>query len=87
MKCLYEFTHRISGIPCIISITDYDPGEPAVLNGPIDIRSPSVHGFIDFIVCDRNGRHAPWIERKLSNDGRTEIEYIAEQKLKEFYAS
>jgi len=87
MRCIYEFNHRVSGIPCRIEITDYDPGEPAVSEGPIDMRSPEVYGFIDFIVCDRNGRHATWIERKLSNDDRAEIEEIAEQKLREFHAS
>lgn len=53
---------RVAGIPCQIGVLRFD--------------APSVYGWanIDWQLLDRRGRPAAWLERKLDNAARREVE-------------
>ena len=58
---------RIAGIPCLIEITSYDRLEGSFSrNASSDL---DYYGWseIEFEVCDRNGRPAPWLEKKMTD--------------------
>lgn len=75
---------RISGIPCLVQVDSYDTvppcrGSARTAPSEMDYRGGAE---VEFTVCDRNGRPAPWLERKMSDDERTTIEerIIADHK-------
>jgi hypothetical protein len=57
---------RIAGIPCLVQ------ADVSVQNGSYDWDAPSdwdYHGWMDigeFVVLDRRGRRAPWLEAKMT---------------------
>lgn len=59
----HEFESRIAGIPCLIQINDYDIREG---DSRADNRD-DFYGYAEvfWTVLDRNGRKAPWLEKKL----------------------
>ena len=63
----------IAGIPCQIQI-DYAFSQPAL--GPSADSDWDCYGYteIEFTVCDRRGRPAPWLARKMSADDKERIE-------------
>jgi len=64
---------RIAGIPCQVEMTSCFVQKPL---GPQCDSDLDCYGYseIEFDVLDRNGRPAPWLERKMSNSERVEIE-------------
>jgi hypothetical protein len=58
-------TH-ISGIPCIAVVTGYHLQRPM---GPSADSDWDAEGYeeIEFEICDRRGRLAPWLERKATD--------------------
>lgn len=74
MSYITEIESRVAGIPCIIGVTYFDSAE-----GSYDYNAASdwdYHGYVEceFDVCDRRGRRAPWLERKLSEEDTARIE-------------
>jgi hypothetical protein len=73
----------ISGIPCVVVVTGYH------LQRAMGARADSdwdAAGYeeIDFEICDRRGRLAPWLERKATDADRDRIcNEISELKQKE----
>lgn len=65
--------YRIQGIPCKVELTHLFV-QPAL--GPRCDSDLDCYGYADveFDVLDRNGRPAPWLERKMSDSERSEIE-------------
>ena len=64
----------VAGIPCIIQID-----RCMVVKGSYSYNAPSDHDYhgyseIEFTVCDRRGRPAPWLERKLTENDVDRIE-------------
>mgnify|MGYP001042892274 CR=1 FL=1 len=76
--------YRLSGIPCLIRIDDFEnvppwPGGPMTAPSDMDAR-----GYIDccYTILDRRGREAPWLERKITaNIDRDIINTITEYML------
>ena len=64
----YEFESTVAGIPCIIHITSYSGGRPATHWEPCE------YPEVEIEVCDRRGRPAPWLERKLDSKARADLE-------------
>jgi len=67
---------RIAGIPCLIEVdscTIVPPWKGPASTAPSDL---DYYGYseIEFTVCDRRGRPAPWLERKMSEQDRIAIE-------------
>ncbi len=65
---------RIAGIPCQIDVVHIEPYTRAHLRGHPDNWEPERGGEIEFDVCDRRGRPAPWLEAKMTDGDRQRIE-------------
>ncbi|TCP19691.1 hypothetical protein [Simplicispira metamorpha] len=72
----YRFESRVAGIPCLIEVTHYAPAVEAYRQGHPDDWMPGEPAELEFQVCDRQGRMASWLERKLTEG---ESERIAAQ--------
>ena len=76
MSYIAEIESRVAGIPCIIGVTEYQRGS---YNRWCD-SDMDYYGYIEWVVCDRRGRPAPWLERKLTSKDNNRIQAeIAEQ--------
>lgn len=65
-----QFEYRVAGIPAIINVTELNVSQSGMYNIIMS----------EFEVCDRRGRHAPWLERKLDDGMIAEIKHeIAER--------
>jgi hypothetical protein len=69
-----EFESNVAGIPCIIGVMNYTK-----VRGSFSRNAASdmdYYGYCEseWEVCDRRGRPAPWLERKLDNTMRDRIE-------------
>lgn len=67
---------RVAGIPCLIGVLTYHKvghWQGSVYTCP---SSDDWYGYTDIEVevLDRNGRPAPWLDRKLTADDRDRIE-------------
>lgn len=69
-----EFEIRVCGIPAIARVTFYRPGSPGYLSGPPEYCYPPEPTELEWVVLDRRGRPAPWLERKLTDAERVRIE-------------
>lgn len=67
--------YRIQGIPCQVEATRIFVQPPL---GPRCDSDLDCYGYheVEFDVLDRNGRPAPWLERKMSDSERMEIENL-----------
>lgn len=67
--------YRIKGIPCIVKMTSCFVQKPLGTQCDSDL---DCYGYseVEFDVLDRNGRPAPWLERKMSDSERSEIENL-----------
>lgn len=60
-----EFESTVSGIPCIIRVTEYTD-IPASISGPWENSFPAEFEF-EFEVLTIKGKPAAWLERKLTD--------------------
>jgi hypothetical protein len=80
MSYLAEIETRVAGIPCIVGVTHFES-----VSGSFSYHASSdmdYHGYTEseWVVCDRRGRPAPWLERKLTKNDTSRIESeIADQ--------
>ena len=69
-----ELDTNVCGIPCIVRVTHfYRNAGSYSYNAPSDL---DYYGYteMDYDILDRRGRPAPWLERKLNDAVREEIE-------------
>lgn len=71
---MLEFDHRVAGIPCVIRILHAEPFRAGFFSGPPEHCYPDEGGLIVWEVCDRRGRSAPWLERKVTKEEARNIE-------------
>lgn len=66
---------RVSGIPCLLRV-DYFKHQPPM--GPRADSDWDCYGWTDinYTVCDRRGRPAPWLERKVTPTEHSELESL-----------
>ena len=74
MSYIAEIETRVAGIPCIIGVTHFES-----VRGSYSYHAASdwdYRGYTEaeFEVCDRRGRPAPWLERKLTSKDESRIE-------------
>lgn len=74
MKYIAEIETTVAGIPCVIGVVDY-----ISVAGSYSHNADSdwdYHGYSesDWVVCDRRGRSAPWLEKKLTSKDESRIE-------------
>jgi len=66
---------HIDGIPCQIEVTSYSPGAPMVITGwGFGDAEPEEPEEIEWVVLDRRGRRAEWLERKMIDDDQRDID-------------
>jgi hypothetical protein len=73
---------RIAGIPCLIEVTHYAARVPGRYSGPPEHCYPDEPEEICFEVHDRRGRPAPWLERKVTEYDRAEVERLISADMK-----
>ena len=73
---MIDISTRICGIPCKARVTHFHHqpphrGSPHTCDSDLDF-----YGYKDlsFDILDRRGRPAPWLERKMTDADREEIE-------------
>ncbi len=66
---------RISGIPCLIDVTSFFVQKPL---GPYCDSDLDCYGYseIEFTVCDVKGRPALWLDKKMTEKEKEEIENL-----------
>ena len=69
-----EFESRVCGIPCIVRVKYWEVYVPAQRSGPPERCYPEEGGEGDWEILDRNGRPAPWLDNKLTDDDRYRID-------------
>lgn len=65
---------HVAGIPCLISYTVRGKYVPAKVDAPPEYCYEAEYPEVDWAVCDRRGRPAPWLARKLTQADRERIE-------------
>lgn len=68
-----EMEYKISGIPCIIRVNHFESVKGSFSrNAASDL---DYYGYedLDWEVCDRRGRPAPWLDRKVTDRIEDEI--------------
>lgn len=74
MNYITEIETRISGIPCLIGVTEWEAYRSGYTSGPADRCYDAEGGCGSWEVLDRRGRPAPWLERKLTEKEESRIE-------------
>jgi hypothetical protein len=64
---------EIDGIPCGAVVQHYKPGRDNS-TGHIDSWLPDDDPEVEFYIVDRKGRHAPWLEEKMTLKEKWAIE-------------
>jgi hypothetical protein len=86
MTYLAEIESTVAGIPCLIGVTDFSS-----VRGSYSYHADSdmdYYGYTEseWVVLDRRGRPAAWLERKLTDADRSRIEQeVAETMAEDAY--
>lgn len=75
-----EIEARVCGIPCIIDVTYYEPVRPGRYFGCPEDCYPDEGGESEWVLLDRRGRRAEWLERKMTDRDREKVEELIYQK-------
>jgi hypothetical protein len=70
-----EFETAICGIPCRVRVVEWEPYCPAVLRADPDDSAEEEGGHGIWEILDRNGRPAPWLERKMAGQDLAQLEH------------
>ena len=74
MTYIAEIETRVAGIPCVIGVVDYiSVAGSYCQNAASDW---DYHGYSesDWVVCDRRGRPAAWLAKKMTSKDESRIE-------------
>ena len=68
---LLQFDYRVAGIPCQIGVLNYDYTPPVSLDPRQCHSDLEYYGYseVDYVVLDRRGRPAEWLQKKVIDDG------------------
>lgn len=69
-----EFEARVAGIPCVVGVLSYIPYRAAYTSGPPEHCCDAEGGESEWIILDRRGRPAPWLEKKLTDAEKRRID-------------
>lgn len=71
------FATVVCGIPCKVRVTSYEAEVEGRTWGPPESCYPPEPAEVSFDVLDRNGRPAPWLERKMDDCDTRAVEQEA----------
>ena len=74
MSYIAEIETRVAGIPCVIGVVEYISVAGSYCQSADS--DWDYHGYSesDWVVCDRRGRPAPWLAKKLTSKIEAQIE-------------
>jgi hypothetical protein len=83
MTYLAEIESTVAGIPCVIGVTEFSS-----VRGSYSYHADSdmdYYGYTEseWVVLDRRGRPAAWLERKLTDAERSRIEQEVAEAMSE----
>jgi hypothetical protein len=83
MTYLAEIESAVAGIPCLIGVTEFSS-----VRGSYSYHADSdmdYYGYTEseWVVLDRRGRPAAWLERKLTDAERSRIEQVVAETMAE----
>jgi hypothetical protein len=83
MTYLAEIESTVAGIPCLIGVTEFSS-----VRGSYSYHADSdmdYYGYTEseWVVLDRRGRPAAWLERKLTDAERSRIEQEVSEAMSE----
>lgn len=75
----------LGGIPCQIGLHSYTKQEPWKGSAYSCPSRDDYYGYTEseWIILDRKGYHAKWLERKITNDIQSEIDEAIEEYMEE----
>jgi hypothetical protein len=76
-----EIETRVAGIPCIIGVVDYSSTSGSYNRNAASDWDYYGYSESEWEVCDRRGRPAPWLTRKLTS----KIEAAIESEIAEYF--
>jgi hypothetical protein len=65
---------RVAGIPCIIGVIEYSSTSGSYSYNAASDWDYYGYSESEWEVCDRRGRPAPWLAKKLTDEDEAEIE-------------
>jgi len=68
MSFLTVFDTRVAGIPCQIGVLNYERHAPMSAHQAHSDLEFYGYSEVDYVVLDRRGRPAPWLQRKVDDD-------------------
>jgi hypothetical protein len=68
MSFLAVFDSRVAGIPCQIGVVNYEKHAPMSVHKAHSDLEFYGYSEANYVVLDRRGRPAPWLQRKLDDD-------------------
>lgn len=74
------FDTRVNGIPCQCQVTAWEPYIPPRITGMgMGDCDPPEEEYFEYVLLDRNGRPAPWLDRyrNADLDDRLRDEFLA----------
>ena len=74
MTYIAEIETRVAGIPCLIGVVEYFSVAGSYSQNAASDWDYYGYTESDWEVCDRRGRPAPWLARKLNDKITREIE-------------
>ena len=74
MSFIAEIETRVAGIPCVIGVVEYFSVAGSYSQNAASDWDYYGYTESDWEVCDRRGRPAPWLARKLTDKITREIE-------------
>jgi hypothetical protein len=81
-----QFDSRIAGIPCIVGINWYSPGDDGHYGGRPEFDDPGYGSTSGWVILDRRGRRAEWLERKMTDKDVEKIERQVDEHMVEVIA-
>lgn len=69
-----DFETRVCGIPCIVRVLSWEDYLPAKISGPPEYCYPAEGGYGEWELLDLKGRPAPWLEKKMTDADRQEVD-------------
>ena len=75
----------LHGIPCLIGVLEYDYQPPSKRSAHLCDSDWDYYGYeeMDYEILDRKGYYAKWLERKINNSDRSDIETAVSEFFKE----
>jgi hypothetical protein len=75
-----DFSTRVCGIPCLVRVMYWERYRPAKVSGPPEHCYTEEGGWGEWEILDTKGRPAPWLEKKMSDTDRQQVDtFLFEQ--------